>query len=187
VTIPKDPKAQACKSIGSATQTAGGTAGSQITAMVGQLAGMLLSKSIIGDVNTIDTPAIKVFTKMASGEGAKDPMSILNTGVIIDLPSSFCLQQQTPAGICNAPVGISAIVYKQNPIVSITKFFLSFVTSTFTEKYFLAKLVVLLKQSCLLYIFATSWLLCFFWTYCCLSICSQTQFLLTAWLRTRFY
>ncbi len=120
MTIPKDPKAQACKSIGSATQTAGGTAGGQITAMVGQLAGMLLSKSIIGDVNTIDTPAIKVFTKMASGEGAKDPMSILNTGVIIDLPSSFCLQQQTPAGICNAPVGISAIVYKQNPIVSIT-------------------------------------------------------------------
>ena len=126
MTVPKDPKAQACKSIGAATQTAGAGAGGKITAMVGQLANMLLAKSIVGDVNTIDTPAIKVFTKMASGEEAKQPMDILDTGVSIDLPPSFCLQQQTAAGICNAPVGISAIVYRQNPSVSTDVTFIIF-------------------------------------------------------------
>jgi hypothetical protein len=118
VTVPKDPQAQACKSIGAATQAASGSAGGQISSMVGQLASMLLSKSIVGDVNTIDTPAIKIFTKKASGEEAKEPMTVLDTGVVLDLPASFCLQQQTPAGICNAPVGVSAIVYRTNPRVS---------------------------------------------------------------------
>ena len=119
MSIPKDSKAQQCKGVGAAAQSAGGAAGGKITAMVGQLTGMLLSKSIVGEEHSIDTPAIKIFTKLASGENAKEPMDILGTGVLIDLPSSFCLEKATAAGICNAPVGISAVVYSQNPVVRV--------------------------------------------------------------------
>jgi hypothetical protein len=81
--------------------------------------GMLLSKSIVGEEHSIDTPAIKILTKLAAGEEAKQPLDILGTGVTIDLPSSFCLAKETADGVCNAPVGISAVVYSQNPVVSI--------------------------------------------------------------------
>ena len=61
---------------------------------------------------------IKIFAKMASGENAKKKFSILDTGVSVDLPDDFCLENQENDQ-CNAPVGISAIVYITNPRVSI--------------------------------------------------------------------
>ena len=36
---------------------------------------------------------VKIFAKMASGENAKEPFSILDTGVLVDLPDHFCLEK----------------------------------------------------------------------------------------------
>ena len=75
---------------------------------------LLLSKSVVGEEFEIDTKNIKIYTKMTSGEGAKEPFSVLDTGVKVKLPEHFCLEPQEE-GVCQAPVGISAVVYLINP------------------------------------------------------------------------
>jgi hypothetical protein len=116
--INEDPSKQRCEGISSATGAAGADVGGKVTDMMNQLTELLLSKSVVGEEYEIDTENIKIFAKMASGENAKKKFSILDTGVSVDLPDDFCLEKQEDK-ICNAPVGISAIVYITNPRVSI--------------------------------------------------------------------
>ena len=115
--INADPNKQKCEGILSATGAAGADVGGKVTDMMNQLTELLLSKSVVGEQHEIDTENIKIFATMASGEDAKKQFDILDTGVSIDLPDDFCLEKQEDEK-CNAPVGISAIVYITNPRVS---------------------------------------------------------------------
>ncbi|XP_023332927.1 uncharacterized protein LOC111704811 [Eurytemora carolleeae] len=114
MTIPEDLKAQQCKGLAAATSTAGDTSGSKITDMIDDLSKLLLSKSIIGEEFNIDTKNIKILTKLVSGEDAKKEFEVPQTGVFIKLPDTFCLEVQIN-NTCEAPVGISAVVYYKNP------------------------------------------------------------------------
>ena len=109
-----DPRLQRCLGVSRATGTAGGDVGSKVTDMINQVTELLLSKSVVGEEFEIDTKNIKIYTKMTSGEGAKEAFSVLDTGVLVKLPEHFCLEPQEE-GVCNAPVGISAVVYLINP------------------------------------------------------------------------
>ena len=119
--INEDPSKQRCEGIGSATGAAGADVGGKVTDMMNQLTELLLSKSVVGEEHEIDTENIKIFAKMASGEDAKKKFSILDTGVSVDLPDDFCLEKEEDDK-CNAPVGISAIVYITNPRVSTSRY-----------------------------------------------------------------
>ena len=112
--INPDPSAQRCLGVTRATGTAGGEVGGKVTDMINQLTELLLSKSVVGEEFKIDTNNVKIYAAMESGEGAKEPFSILETGVTVKLPESFCLEAQQE-GVCQAPVGISAVVYLTNP------------------------------------------------------------------------
>ena len=116
--INEDPSKQRCEGISSATGAAGADVGGKVTDMMNQLTDLLLSKSVVGEEYEIDSKNIKIFAKMASGEDAKKQFNILDTGVYVDLPDSFCLEKEVNAK-CIAPVGISAIVYINNPRVSV--------------------------------------------------------------------
>ena len=112
-----DPSKQRCEGIVSATGAAGADVGGKVMDILNHLTELLLSKSVVGEEHEIDTKNIKIFAKMASGENAKKPFNILDTGVSVDLPDHFCLEKPEDKK-CNAPVGISAIVYINNPRVS---------------------------------------------------------------------
>ena len=114
--INADPSKQRCEGIGSAMGVTGADSGDKALNMINQLAEMLLAKSIVGETNKIDTKSIKILTKVASGEDAKKPIHILDTGVYVDLPDHFCLEKPQDEK-CKAPVGISAVVYILNPRV----------------------------------------------------------------------
>ena len=114
--INPDPDMQRCLGIGRATGTAGADVGGKVVGMMNQLTEMLLAKSVVGEQHKISTKHIQILAKKVSGEGAKDKFDILDTGISVDLPDSFCLEKAED-GVCNAPVGISAIAYKNNPRV----------------------------------------------------------------------
>ena len=116
--INPDPSMQRCLGLGRATGTAGADIGGKVVGMLNQLSEMLLAKSVVGEEFEIDTKQIKIFAAKVSGEGAKEPFDILDTGVSFDLPDSFCLEKMED-GVCRAPIGISAIVFKNNPRVKI--------------------------------------------------------------------
>ena len=92
--INPDPKKQRCEGVIDATVTAGADVGGKVTDMMNRLTELLLSKSVVGEEHEIDTKNVKIFAKMASGEDAKREFSILDTGVSVDLPDSFCLEKQ---------------------------------------------------------------------------------------------
>ena len=119
--VNSDPSKQRCEGISRARGDAGENIGGKVVDLLGQLNEMLLSRAVVGEQYEIDTKNIKMFAKMASGEEAKQSMNLLNTGVVIDLPDHFCLENPDQ-GKCNAPVGISGIVYKINPRVSLEVF-----------------------------------------------------------------
>ena len=114
--VNEDPSKQRCEGIGNAAGATGVDMGGKVVEMMNQLTDLLLSKSVIGEKHEIDTDNIKIYTKMVSGEEAKKEFSILDTGVVVDLPDHFCLDKPEDSK-CNAPVGISAVVYKMNPRV----------------------------------------------------------------------
>ena len=116
--INPDPDMQRCLGIGRASGTAGADIGGKVVGMLNLLSEMLLAKSVVGEQHEIDTEHIKIFAKKVSGEGAKEKFDILDTGISVDLPDSFCLEKMED-GVCNAPIGISAIAYKNNPRVKI--------------------------------------------------------------------
>jgi hypothetical protein len=109
-----DPTKQRCLGIGRATGTAGGDVGGKVTDMINQLTELMLSKSVVGEEFKIDTKNIKIYVKKESGQGAKNAFDIMDTGVRVKLPDHFCLEKQEK-GVCQAEVGISAVVYMINP------------------------------------------------------------------------
>ena len=114
--INPDPSMQRCLGLGRATGSAGGDIGAKVVGMLNQLSEMLLAKSVVGEAFEIDTKHIKIFAAKVSGEAAKDRIDILDTGISFDLPNSFCLEKMED-GVCNAPIGISALAFRNNPRV----------------------------------------------------------------------
>ena len=114
--VNSDPTLQRCLGLGRASGAAGADMGGKVVDMMGQMTEMLVSKSVVGEQFEIDTKIIKIFAAKKSGEDVKEPFSILDTGITVDLPDSFCLEKMED-NICQSPVGISAISYQMNPRV----------------------------------------------------------------------
>ena len=114
--INSDPAMQRCLGLGRASGTAGAEIGGKVVNILNQLSEMLLAKSVVGEEFEIDTKNLKILAAKVSGEAAKDPFDILDTGISFDLPNNFCLEKQED-GICNAPIGISAVAFRNNPRV----------------------------------------------------------------------
>ena len=109
--VNSDPTLQRCLGLGRASGAAGADMGGKVVDMMGQMTEMLVSKSVVGEQFEIDTKIIKIFAAKKSGEDVKEPFSILDTGITVDLPDSFCLEKMED-NICQSPVGISAISYQ---------------------------------------------------------------------------
>ena len=115
--VNSDPELQRCLGLGQASGDAGAEIGGRVVQIIGQLTEMLISKTVVGEEFEIDTKTIKVLASKMSGEQAKEPFSVLNTGIKVDLPDHFCLERME-GDVCNSPVAVSATVYKINPRVN---------------------------------------------------------------------
>ena len=107
---------QRCLGIGRATGSAGGDIGGKVVGMVDLLTEMLLAKSVVGESHEINTDNINIFAAKVTGEKAKRRFDILDTGISVQFPQTFCIEKEEN-GVCTAPIGIAAASYKRNPRV----------------------------------------------------------------------